>query len=313
MAFPAALGGFHRWTAPPLRAPLFCRVKYGVQAMHRYILTVRCPDRPGIVHGFSEALLHANANILENAQFGDELTRSFCMRTRFETPLADIDIVEAHLQPAAGGFDAEMSIKSEATVPRMLIMVSKFDHCLVDLLYRWRAGELHVDIPLVVSNHPDCEAIVERYGIPYVCLPVTKETKPVQEKRLLELIAEHRVDFVVLARYMQVLSPELCDALTGRAINIHHSFLPGFKGARPYQQAYERGVKIIGATAHYVTSDLDEGPIIEQDVIRVNHTFDAEDFAVVGRDVERQVLARAVRYQAEGRIMRLGNRVVVFH
>ena len=312
MAFPAALGGFHRWTAPPLRAPLFCRVKYGVQAMHRYIMTVRCPDRPGIVHGFSEALLHANANILENAQFGDDLTRSFCMRTRFETPLADIDIVEAHLQPAADGFDAEMSIKSEATTPRMLIMVSKFDHCLVDLLYRWNAGDLPIEVVGVVSNHEDCRSIVERYGLSYHHIAVTPESKAEAEAALLVLVEQSGADLVVLARYMQVLSDDLCRALRGKAINIHHSFLPGFKGARPYHQAHARGVKLIGATAHYVTADLDEGPIIEQDVVRVGHVESAERLAAVGRDVERRVLSHAVRVHAERRVFLSGSRTVVF-
>ena len=281
--------------------------------MHRYVLTVRCADRPGIVHAFADGLLRAEANIVENAQFSDPLTQQFCMRTRFETDLADVDQVRSHLLAATERFGAELILRPEARNQRALLMVSKFDHCLVDLLYRWQAGELLLDIPLVVSNHDDCRAIVERHDIPYVHLPVTAATKSDAEAKLLELIDQHDIDFVVLARYMQVLSPSLCETLSGRVINIHHSFLPGFKGAKPYQQAYERGVKLIGATAHYVTSDLDEGPIIEQDVIRVSHTHDAHDFAVFGRDVERQVLARAVRYQAENRIVRLGQRVVVFH
>ena len=281
--------------------------------MYRYVLTVRCADRPGIVHAFADSLLRAGGNIVENAQFSDPLTQQFCMRTRFETELADVDVVRSHLTSAAERFDAELIVRAESQNQRALLMVSKFDHCLVDLLYRWRAGELLLDIPLVVSNHEDCREIVERSGIPFVHLPVTSATKVAAEDQLLALIAEHTIDFVVLARYMQVLSPALCDAMSGRVINIHHSFLPGFKGAKPYQQAYERGVKLIGATAHYVTSDLDEGPIIEQDVIRVSHTHDVRDFAVFGRDVERQVLARAVRYQAENRIVRLGQRVVVFH
>ena len=281
--------------------------------MHRYVMTVRCGDRPGIVHGFAEGLLAAQANILENAQFGDGISSLFCMRTRFETPVDDIDEVRRCLAPAVERFGADLTLRSEAARQRVLIMVSKYDHCLLDLLYRWSEGELPVDIPVIVSNHWDLQHLAARHGIPYVVLPVTRQNKPQQEARLLELVAEHRIDFVVLARYMQILSAELCEALPGRIINIHHSFLPGFKGARPYQQAWERGVKLIGATAHYVTADLDEGPIIEQDVQRVTHAYDAEDLSVVGRDIERTVLARAVKYQAEDRIIRLGNRVVVFH
>jgi formyltetrahydrofolate deformylase len=281
--------------------------------MARYVLTVQCPDRPGIVYAFAQALLDAEANILENAQFRDTITGSFCLRTRFETPLADLDEVRARLGPAVDQFGATLTLRDEAVRKRVLIMVSKFDHCLGDLLYRWKNGELAVDIPLVVSNHFDCQELVARHGIPFVHLPVTAATKPAAEQRLVELVDEHRVDVVVLARYMQILSSDLCAKLAGRVINIHHSFLPGFKGARPYQQAFERGVKLIGATAHYVTADLDEGPIIEQDTIRVSHAYEAEDLTVIGRDVERQVLARAVRYQAEDRLLLIGNRVVVFN
>ncbi len=281
--------------------------------MHRYILTVQCPDQPGIVHAFAQGLLNAEANILENAQFRDTITESFCLRTRFETALDDQAQVRDHLQPAADRFGATMTLRSEDTRKRVLIMVSKFDHCLGDLLYRWKNGELAVDLPLVVSNHFDCQELVARHGIPFVHLPVTAATKAAAEQRLVELVDEHRVDYVVLARYMQILSSALCGKLAGRVINIHHSFLPGFKGARPYQQAFERGVKLIGATAHYVTADLDEGPIIEQDVIRVSHAYEADDMTVIGRDVERQVLARAVRYQAEDRLLLIGNRVVVFN
>jgi formyltetrahydrofolate deformylase len=281
--------------------------------VNRYILTIQCSDRPGIVHGFAEGLLNADANILDNAQFSDPLTNLFCQRVRFETPLSDIDIVKSHLYSATNKFGGDVHLRSEATHQRMMIMVSKFDHCLGDLLYRWQAGELAVDIPVVVSNHADCRALVERYGINYVHLPITKDTKAEQEQALKDLIVEHQVDFVVLARYMQILSEDMCTHLSGRAINIHHSFLPGFKGAKPYHQAFERGVKLIGATAHYVTSDLDEGPIIEQDAIRVTHALEADDLVVVGRDVERQVLSRAARYQAENRIFMVGNRVVVFN
>ena len=280
--------------------------------MHRYVMNVRCLDQPGIVYAFAEGILAAEGNVLENAQFGDVLTKMFCVRTRFETPIGDIGRIQHHLANALERFDAELTLRDESELPRVLIMVSKFDHCLVDLLYRWRAGDLAIEIPLVVSNHPDLEPLVEPHGIPFVHLPVTKETKSEQEEILFEFTKTQRIDFVVLARYMQVLSAELCDKLSGRIINIHHSFLPGFKGARPYHQAHERGVKLIGATAHYVTSDLDEGPIIEQDVVRVSHAKTADDLAVMGRDVERQVLSRAVRYQAENRLIRIGNRVVVF-
>jgi formyltetrahydrofolate deformylase len=275
-------------------------------------MIVRCPDRRGIVHAFAGGLLDADANILENGQFRDPITESFCLRTRFETPLATVDAVRSRLTDAAERFDATLTVRAEAVRKRVLIMVSKLDHCLGDLLYRWKAGELAVDIPLVVSNHFDCQELVARHGIPFVHLPVTGATKAAAEERLLGLVVEHGIDVVVLARYMQILSSDLCAALSGRVINIHHSFLPGFKGARPYQQAFERGVKLIGATAHYVTAALDEGPIIEQDVIRVSHAYEAADLTVTGRDVERLVLARAVRYEAEDRLVLVGDRVVVF-
>jgi formyltetrahydrofolate deformylase len=278
----------------------------------RYVLTLQCPDRPGIVHGVAEALLAADANILENDQFREAISGAFCMRTRFETSLPDVAGVRAHLDAVAEHFGATLTVRPEAARTRTLIMVSKFDHCLSDLLYRWRADELPIDIPLVISNHFDCQELVARHGIPFVHLPITPTTKAAQEQRMLDLVEQHNIELVVLARYMQILSSELCDRMAGRVINIHHSFLPGFKGAKPYHQAFERGVKIIGATAHYVTSDLDEGPIIEQDVFRVSHAYEAEDLAIVGRDVERQVLARAVKLHAEDRLLRIGGRVVVF-
>ena len=278
-----------------------------------YVLTVRCADGPGIVHTFAGALLEASGNILDNAQYGDPLTSQFCMRTRFESPISDVAEVRRLLQPAVDRFGASFTLRDESAHRRVLIMVSKYDHCLLDLLYRWKAGDLPIDIPVVVSNHRDCERLCSDYGVPFVHLPVTKETKAEQETRVRALVEEHRVDFVVLARYMQVLSAEFCAALPGRIINIHHSFLPGFKGARPYQQAFERGVKMIGATAHHVTADLDEGPIIEQGVVPVDHSMDAASLSIMGRDVERQVLARAVRLQAEDRLFSIGHRVVVFH
>ena len=276
-----------------------------------YILTFRCVDGPGIVHAITGALLDVNGNILEQAQFTDEDSGIFSMRTKFESPLGLGD-VQAALQARVAGFEPELSLRHETDRRRALIMVSKHDHCLVDLLYRHEIGELPIDIPLIVSNHPDVEHIARRHGIEFVHLPVTPETRASQEAELLSLAKEHDVDVVVLARYMQVLSEHLCTELAGRIINIHHSFLPGFRGARPYQQAHDRGVKLIGATAHFVTAQLDEGPIIEQAVERVTHAHTAADLAEIGRDVERVVLARAVRLFAEDRIMLTGTRTVVF-
>lgn len=279
----------------------------------QYVLSVQCADGPGIVHAFSAALLEAQGNITDNQQYGDPLTSQFCMRTTFTSPIDEIDHVRSIIQPAADRFGATFRLRDERSHEHLLVMVSQYDHCLLDLLYRMDNGELAVEIPIVVSNHETCRPLCERYGIPFVHLPVTADTKAQQEQRVLELIDEHKIDFVVLARYMQILSPELCTRMSGRIINIHHSFLPGFKGARPYQQAYERGVKMIGATAHYVTADLDEGPIIEQGVVDVDHSMDPQTLQVMGRDVERQVLARAVRLQAEDRLFLLGKRVVAFH
>jgi formyltetrahydrofolate deformylase len=234
------------------------------------------------------------------------------MRTRFEAPGEDAAAVRQVIEDRTARFDPAVDVRLEQSRRRALVMVSRYDHCLVDLLYRYDNGELPVEIPLVVSNHEDCRPIAERYGIPFVVLPVTPETKSEQERRLLALVEEHAIDVVVLARYMQVLSDDLCSQLPGRIINIHHSFLPGFKGARPYHQAHARGVKLIGATAHFVTADLDEGPIIEQGVERVDHAATPDDLAEIGRDVERLVLARAVRLFAEDRIVLDGKRTIVF-
>ena len=280
----------------------------------QYVMVVRCVDRPGIVHHVTGAILGVGGNIIENAQFTDPDSNTFVMRTRIITDIEDADQVRKGLLAAVGaaGRDIELQVRAEDYLPRALVMVSRFDHCLLDLLYRHRNGELSAQIPLVVSNHPDCAAVVEADGIPYLHLPVTAATKAEQEARLLALIDEHHIDFVVLARYMQVLSDPTCQALRGRAINIHHSFLPGFKGAKPYHQAHARGVKLIGATAHYVTPDLDEGPIIEQDVVRVSHTHDADTMVRLGRDVERSVLSRAVQAHAESRVVLIGDRTVVF-
>ncbi len=280
--------------------------------MTRHILTLTCPDRPGIVHAVSGALLEIGGNITENAQFEDPVTGLFCMRTEFDAPGSDPSSIHSVVAERLASDGATIVVRRNDHRPRVLIMVSKYDHCLVDLLYRWRAGDLPVDIPVIVSNHPDCERVADWYGIPYVHLPVTKETKSTQEATLLGLVEEHHVDLVVLARYMQVLSDNLCTKLSGRAINIHHSFLPGFKGAKPYHQAFERGVKLVGATAHFVTAELDEGPIIDQDVARVDHAHTIEQLTSLGRDTERNVLSRAVKYWAENRILLLGHKTVVF-
>jgi formyltetrahydrofolate deformylase len=280
--------------------------------MQNYILTLTCPDRPGIVHAVCSGLLEIQANIVENAQFGEPDTNTFCMRTVFSTEWEDLEQVIAPLRRQLGDDATTLHVRREAHRPNVLIMVSKFDHCLVDLLYRWRNGGLPINIPMIVSNHPDCAVIAEQYGIPFTHLPITKTNKAEQEQVLRALLVEHAIDLVVLARYMQVLSEDLCRHLSGRIINIHHSFLPGFKGARPYHQAHDRGVKLVGATAHFVTADLDEGPIIEQDVARVNHAHTAEQLVSLGQDTERQVLSRAVRYWAEDRVLLVGAKTVVF-
>ncbi|MEW2117814.1 formyltetrahydrofolate deformylase [Streptomyces sp. NPDC005474] len=280
--------------------------------MQRHILTLTCPDQPGIVHALAGGIAEAKGNILESAQFSDPGTGVFTLRVCLETPPAGAEALRDALALPLARFDPVLTLRPEQQRRRVMLLVSKFDHCLVDLLYRWDLGELPVDIPLIVSNHPDCAPIAERYGIPFVHLPVTRDTKPEAEAELLRLVAERQVDFVILARYMQVLSDDLCRRLSGRVINIHHSFLPGFKGAKPYHQAHDRGVKLIGATAHFVTADLDEGPIIEQDVVRVGHRHTAPELVSIGRDVERVVLARAVRLHAEDRVVLTGSRTVVF-
>jgi formyltetrahydrofolate deformylase len=281
-----------------------------------HILTLTLPDAAGIVHAVSCGLLDIGGNILESAQFGDPCSRLFCLRTVVETACeASEDVaaaVAAKLAAAGHTEQVRLEVRRADWRPRILIMVSRFDHCLVDLLYRWKNGLLPVEIPAIVSNHPDAEPIARSHGIPFYHLPITPETKPAQEARLLELLNEYRIDLVVLARYMQVLSNELCQKLQGRAINIHHSFLPGFKGAKPYHQAAARGVKLIGATAHFVTPDLDEGPIIEQDVARVTHAHTIEQIIALGQDTERLVLARAVRLWAEDRVLMICDRTVVF-
>ncbi|MBY5162324.1 formyltetrahydrofolate deformylase [Salsipaludibacter albus] len=288
--------------------------------MTSHVLTLICPDRPGIVHAVCGALLEVGGNITENAQFGDPDTDLFCMRTVFDADTDDSDEV-ARLVAAAldvdqvpGGRDAgvRLRVRPVAHRPVVMVLVSRTDHCLEDLLYRWRNDLLPIDIPAVVSNHDDLRDQVERHGIPFHHLPVSGDTRPDQEAAILDLVERHDVELVVLARYMQILSDDLCTRLAGRAINIHHSFLPGFKGARPYHRAHERGVKLVGATAHFVTADLDEGPIIEQDVARVTHAHTPDQLVELGQDTERRVLSRAVRWWAEDRILLLGDRTVVF-
>ncbi len=234
------------------------------------------------------------------------------MRTRFEAPIEDADEIREALASRSEALGGDLTIRRDDHRPRALIMVSTYDHCLLDLFYRWGTGELSVDIPVVVSNHTELQSTVTHHDVAFEHVPVTSSTKLLAEERLLDLVTRHDIDFIVLARYMQVLSEGLCRGLAGRAINIHHSFLPGFKGAKPYHQAWQRGVKLIGATAHYVTDDLDEGPIIDQDVARVTHSNSPEQLTIIGRDIERVVLSRAVKAHAEGRVFLLGDRTVVF-
>jgi formyltetrahydrofolate deformylase len=280
--------------------------------MTEYVLRLQCPDQAGIIHAVSTALLDCGANIVEQAQFSDPDLNEFCLRTRFETPEEDIERVKQTLAAQIDRFHPEFTLRLTNDRRRVLLMVSKYDHCLVDILYRHSIGDLHVDIPVIVSNHEDCRSIADAHGIPFVYLPVNPENKANQEQALLKLVTDYDVDFVVLARYMQVLSADLCNALPGRIINIHHSFLPGFVGAKPYHQAYNRGVKMIGATAHFVTAHLDEGPIIDQDIQRVGHAQTAEDLVSIGRDVERRVLSHTVGLVAEDRVFLVGRRTVVF-
>lgn len=275
------------------------------------IASLQCADQPGIVHAMTTSVLNCGGNIIENQQFTDHTTNTFVMRTRFETSQG-LDAARKSLDEGLGKFSPTLHIRPTEKKPRALVLVTKESHCLRDLMYLLELGELPIEIPLVVSNREDLKSLVESHGIPFQYLPVDSTNKAAQEKILLEKIAELSIDFVVLARYMQILSPEFCNAMPGAIINIHHSFLPGFKGAKPYHQAHDRGVKIIGATAHFVTSDLDEGPIIEQDVAHVTHAATPEEMIARGRDIERRVLARAVKLYAEDRIFIVGHRTVVF-
>lgn len=277
----------------------------------RYILTLSCKDAHGIVAAVSGFLAQSGGFIIESAQFGDFSTGQFFMRTEFDAA-HDAPTIRTAFTPLAEKFGMEWSLYDLEKKPRLLILVSKEGHCLNDLLHRYRTGGLGVEIPAVVSNHTTLKQMVDWHDIAFMHLPMTPETKQKQERQLLKIIDEQKIDLVVLARYMQILSPDLCKALRGRAINIHHSFLPSFKGAKPYHQAFTRGVKLIGATAHFVTEDLDEGPIIEQEVARVDHTHKPEDLVAIGQDSECIVLARALKYWTEHRVLLNGNKTVIF-
>jgi len=282
-----------------------------------FILKIACADRPGIVHAVSHFLFEQTANILDSAQFSDTYTGRFFMRVHFSQTTQALSLSHLQEQFTAVGkhFGMEWEMFDAATKPKVLIMVSKLGHCLNDLLFRTHSGYLPIEIAAIVSNHRDFEGLAQSYGIPFHHLPLSSaadDRKVEQEEALLRLIDELSIDLVILARYMQILSVRVCERLSGRAINIHHSFLPSFKGAKPYWQAHQRGVKLIGATAHYVTTDLDEGPIIEQEVERVDHAMDPDQLAAVGRDVECMALSRAVRWHAEHRILLNGKSTVVF-
>ena len=284
----------------------------GETTSRKFVLTLSCVERAGIVQAVTTFLFDRGFNIEEHQQFDDGLRQTLHLRTAFSGP-ADFDAarLEEEFRSIAERFEMKFSFHDE-TKARVLVMVSKFGHCLNDLIFRWRGGSLGGDLVVVVSNHETHRAMAEAAGLPFVHIPVTPETKEDAERRLLELVDEYNVDLVVLARYMQVLSNDLCRALEGRAINIHHSFLPGFKGARPYHQSYDRGVKLVGATAHYVTADLDEGPIIEQEVIRVDHSYGPTSLSTVGQDAEALALSRAVRWHCEHRVLLDQSSTVVF-
>ena len=280
----------------------------------RYVLKFSCPDQMGIVAAVSNFFAQQDCNILESAQFDDETTGHFFMRTVYgaapNTP--SLNNLSAAFDPIAKRFSLNCSIHDQATKPKVLILVSKPGHCLNDLLYRTTTGALDMDVAGIVSNHPDQKPLAEFYGLDYHHIPITPETKREQEAQILDIVESSSAELVVLARYMQILTPEMCAALAGRCINIHHSFLPGFKGAKPYHQAHTRGVKLIGATAHYVTPNLDEGPIIEQETSRVSHANAPEDLERIGSDLESVVLARAVRFHVQQRVLIHGDRTVVF-
>jgi formyltetrahydrofolate deformylase len=277
-----------------------------------YILTLSCPDRLGLVHAVSGFLLERSGNIEEAAQYNDPATGLFFMRVQFTCSELSHDNLRSQLATFATPFQMQWSLHATAQPMRTVLLVSKEGHCLNDLLFRWKSGLLPVDIRAIISNHRDFYQLAASYNVPFHHVPVTAATKEQAEAKQLEIIESEGAELVVLARYMQILSDKMCRQLSGRAINIHHSFLPSFKGAKPYYQAHDRGVKLIGATAHYVTADLDEGPIIEQDVARVDHSKTVEDFTAMGRDTESQVLARAVKWHSEHRVVLNGHKTVIF-
>jgi len=281
--------------------------------MSRYTITVTCPSTRGIVAAISGFLAEKGCNITDSAQFDDPGTGNFFMRTSFVSETgATLEELREAIDAVAEPFSMDWAIHDDAARMKVIIMVSRFGHCLNDLLYRWRIGALPVDIVAVISNHHEYQKVVVNHDIPFHHIKVTPQNKPEAERRIMEVVEETGAELIVLARYMQVLSDEMCQKMAGRIINIHHSFLPSFKGANPYKQAFERGVKLIGATAHFVTADLDEGPIIEQDTVRVTHAQSAEDYVSLGRDVEAQVFARAIHAYIHHRVMPNGNKTVVF-
>jgi formyltetrahydrofolate deformylase len=288
----------------------------GAAMSSTYTLTLSCPDRPGIVHAVSGFLFERGGNILDAAQYADDrdqdATGQFFMRVGFACADLSFAALKEDLAVLAGDFEMRWSLHQAKQPMRTVLMVSKEGHCLNDLLFRWKSGLLRLDIRAIVSNHNEFEPLAASYKVPFHHIPVTAATKAESEARQYDVIQSEGAELVVLARYMQILSDDMCQNLAGRAINIHHSFLPSFKGAKPYHQAHARGVKLIGATAHYVTADLDEGPIIEQDVARVEHSRTVEDLTAIGRDTERQVLARAVKWHSEHRVLLNGHKTVIF-
>lgn len=287
-------------------------------SLAHYILTLSCPDQLGIVHAVSGFLFERGGNIIDSAQFEDTATNRFFMRVHFQEHRPDVNLATLKMEfsDIAKQFDMDWQLFDGQVKPRIMIMVSKIGHCLNDLLFRHQSGSLPVDIAAVVSNHSDFKSLADTYQIPFYHFPLlgaSEQQKQEQEEQVLEVVRIQKVDCVVLARYMQILSNTICQQLNGKAINIHHSFLPSFKGARPYHQAFHKGVKLIGATAHFVTPDLDEGPIIEQDIARVNHSMSANELTAIGRDVECVTLARAVKWHAEHRVLLSGQKTVVFN
>ncbi len=276
------------------------------------VATLSCDDQPGIVHAVTSAILASQGNILENQQFTDPRSNVFVMRTRFLTD-SSVEEVENEFKRSLAKFNPQITLRESKVRKRALVAVSKESHCLRDLLYLNEIGELPIEIPVVISNHPDLRSLIESHGSRFEQIDFTSANRVQSEKKLTQLASDEKVDFFVLARFMQILSPEFCSAHLGRIINIHHSFLPSFKGAKPYHQAFDKGVKIIGATAHFVTQDLDEGPIIEQDVAHIDHSATLEEMISLGRDIERRVLARAVRWYAEDRIFEVNGRTIVFN